>query len=127
MESRNELSSMSYERVEDVDVYRIEDFETLFDEEIDRAEEFYRDRSSDERVTATVVRFDGAPQLGSDAQDHINQVWSQLAQLVDIERAAYVGDGISAMAVESNVEAPGVAIESFTDRQEAIEWAKGSA
>jgi hypothetical protein len=124
MSNGQRISSLSYERDGSVGIWRIEDFETLFEEELDAAEEWYRDESGNDRITATLVQFDGAPNLSGDVQSHINEVWSHLAQIADIERAGYVGDGIAAMAVKSKVEAPGVDIEDFEDMDAALEWAK---
>lgn len=47
----------------------------------------------------------------------MSEVWSQPARGVDIDRGAYVGDGTPAMAVKSNVEAPGVELEDCSDEQ----------
>lgn len=126
MTSQSSLSSIEYEVQDTVIVWHILDFETLFQEEIDEGEQLYIDKTSSDEITAAVIRFDGAPTLGSEEQDHINEVWSELAQAVDIERVAYAGDRISTLAVKSNVEAPGVEIESFTAQGEAVEWAQNS-
>jgi hypothetical protein len=44
---------------------------------------------------------------------------------LDLERTAYVADGITAMAVRSNVEAPETELDSFESVEEAPAWAKG--
>lgn len=126
MTSQSNLSSIEYEIRDTVIVWHILDFETLFQEEIDEGEQLYIEKTSSDEITAAVIRFDGAPTLGSEEQNHINEVWSELAQAVNVERIAYAGERISMLAVKSNVEAPGVEIESFADQTEAIEWAQNN-
>jgi hypothetical protein len=120
------LSSLEYEIRDNVAVWHIKDFETLYQQEMEEGEQLYLEKSGNDEITATVVRFDGAPTLGAEEQGHINEVWSELAQAVDVKKAAYVGEGISALAVKSNVEAPDVKIESFGDLGEAVDWAQTS-
>jgi hypothetical protein len=122
--SEPDLSALEYEIRGNAAVWHVMDFQTLYEEEIEEGQELYVEKSGDDSITATVVRFDGAPTLGADEQEYINEVWSELAQAVEIERAAYVGDGITALAVESNVDAPGVEVQAFNDQSEAIEWAR---
>lgn len=124
MSAEKEVSALSYERDGSVGIWRIHDFETLFEDQMERGEAWYERESGGDEVTATIVVFDGAPNLGSEVQEYINEAWSHLAQLVDLEKAAYVGDGIAAMAVKSNVEAPGTEVEDFEELDEAIAWAK---
>jgi hypothetical protein len=126
MASEPKLSSIEYEIRANVAVWHIKDFETLYQQEMEEGEQLYLEKSGSDEITATVVRFDGAPALGTEEQGHINEVWSELAQAVDIKKAAYVGEGISALAVKSNVEAPDVNIESFGELGEAVDWAQTS-
>lgn len=102
----------------------IYDWEHLFETELSDAETHYSDEANRDETTASVVVFDSADTPGSRMQDHITEAWSQLAQSVGgIERTAYVADGITAMAVKSNVSAPGTELESFESLDEAVQWA----
>lgn len=119
-----QLQWLNHERQGNVAVFEIEDWEQLFANEIEEAEKQYGEVASDPEITATVVAFDSVDSLSGEMQEHITEVWSQLAQAVDIEKGAYVADGITAMAVESNVTAPGVDIDSFASLDDAVSWAK---
>ena len=102
----------------------IYDWEHLFETELSDAETHYSDEANRDETTASVVVFDSADTPGSRMQDHITEAWSQLAQSVGgIERTAYVTDGITTMAVKSNVSAPGTELESFESLDEAVQWA----
>jgi len=126
MSTEPDLSALEYEVSDNVVVWHVTDFETLYEEEMEDGHQLYLDVSGKDEITAIVVRFEGTPSLGPERQGYINEVWSEFAQAVDIGRAAYVGEGISALAVKSNVEAPGVEIDSFSDVDEAVEWAQKS-
>jgi hypothetical protein len=126
MSSEPDLSALEYEVSDNVVVWHVTDFETLYEEEMEDGHQLYLDVAGKDEITAIVVRFDGTPSLGPEKQEYINEVWSEFAQAVDIGRAAYVGEGISALAVKSNVEAPGVEVDSFSDVDEAVEWAQKS-
>jgi hypothetical protein len=62
----DELSSLGHETEDNVAIWRITEFETLFEDEIEAAEDLYVERSGADHITATVVGFDDAPQLSSD-------------------------------------------------------------
>lgn len=113
----------SYREEGNVGIWTIEDWGKLFDEEIAAAEQHFSETASRPDITASLVVFDDVDALGSEMQAHITEVWSQLAQSVDLERTAYVADGITAMAVRSNVEAPDTELSSFESVDEALEWA----
>lgn len=113
----------SYRQEDNVGIWEIEDWKRLFEEEIEAAERHYQEIAGQPEITATVVVFDEVSSLSGEMQDHITDAWSQLAQAVEIEKAAYVADGIAAMAVTANVEAPNVELDSFESEQEAVAWA----
>lgn len=123
MSAQQELRWLDYRRDGNVAVFETENWERLFEEEIEAGEKAYAELAGDPAVTATVVVFNSVAGLDGEMQDHITEVWSQLAQAVDIEKAGYVADGITAMAVTSNVTAPGVEVDSFTTLDDALEWA----
>lgn len=113
----------SYREEENVGIWTIEDWGKLFEEEIAAAEQHFGETANRPDITASLVVFDDVDALSSEMQEHITEVWSQLAQSVDLERTAYVADGITAMAVRSNVEAPDTELSSFESIDEALEWA----
>jgi len=113
----------SYERRGAVGIWRIDDWEQLFESELADAEQHYRRTAGQSDITSTLVVFDEARTLDSEMQDHMTTAWSALSQAVDVEKTGYVADGITAMAVKANVEAPDTELESFESLVEALEWA----
>ncbi|WP_276301704.1 hypothetical protein [Halorussus lipolyticus] len=114
----------SYERDDNVGVWTIHDWEALFDEGLQDAEKHYSETANQDEITATIIEFGHVDSLGAEMQDHMTDAWSQLAQTVELERTAYVADGITALAVKSNVEAPNTELETFESLDSALEWAK---
>jgi hypothetical protein len=114
----------SYRREGSVGIWEIADWEHLFEHEIQEAEQHFQETASQPDITAVLVVFEEVDSLDSTTQDHITDAWSQLAQAVDIKRTAYVADGIAAMAVRANVEAPNQELDSFEDVDAALEWAQ---
>lgn len=114
----------SYRQEDNVGIWNIDDWERLFEEEIGAAEQHFQKTAADPGVTAALVVFDKVGTLDAEMQDHITDSWSQLGQSVDLERSGYVADGITAMAVRSNVRDPDTEIDSFESEQRALEWAK---
>ena len=113
----------SYERQGNVGVWTIADWGALFEEELDDAEEHYSETANQDDITATIIDFEAVDSLGVEMQDHMTDAWSQLAQAVELEKTAYVADGITAMAVKSNVEAPTTELATFESMDSALEWA----
>lgn len=103
-----------------VGIWAIENWDRLFAEELSAAESQFKETAGRE-ITATVVVFGEVGALSSEMQDHITEPWSALAQAVDIEKAEYVANGIAAIAVTTNVDAPGVELDSFESEYEPLE------
>jgi hypothetical protein len=113
----------SYRREGNVGIWEIKDWERLFEAEIDEAERHYQKTAGQQEITATLVVFESVGMLDSETQEYMTDAWSQLAQAVDLEKTAYVADGIAAMAVQSNVEAPETDLRAFESVDDALSWA----
>jgi hypothetical protein len=114
----------SYRRNGNVGIWTIEDWERLFEEELDAAEQHFQETASNSEITTALVAFDEVEALGSETQEHMTEAWSMLTQAVDLDRVGYVADGITAMAVRSNVEAPNTHLDSFESLADALSWAR---
>lgn len=125
MASTGNLSYVEYETSGGVGVWSISDFAAYFEsDEVGQGEEHYRQEAGADSMDGTVVIIENAESLGSDMRDsldHIGKEWSQLADDVDIDRLAYVADGIMSTTVKMKIEAD-VDVESFDSADEAIEW-----
>lgn len=118
------METLSHERRGGVAVFVIDDWEQHFNEEIDQGEAFFQEEMTDPSVTATVVAFEDIQSLGSEMQSHMSDAWSELASAAPVDRIAYVADGITAMAVQANVDGGESTVESFEDIDTAVEWAQ---
>lgn len=113
----------SYRREGTVGIWEIKDWARLFDAEIDEAERHYQETAGQPEITATLVVFESVGRLDGETQEYMTEAWSQLAQAVDLEKTAYVADGIAAMAVQANVDAPGTELNAFESVDDALSWA----
>jgi len=75
-------------------------------------------------ITATVTKIGESLDLGSDTQEYIASIWTDLAEGADLEKSAVVSDRIKAMAVQSNLDAGAFETGHFETVDEAIEWAR---
>lgn len=124
MTSIHELDHLEYEEHGRVGVWTTADFAAHFESEIEQGQAHYRENAGKDSMNATVVVIENAQSLGNsirDSLDHINEEWSELADDVDIERLAYVADGMMSTTVEMKTEAD-VETGSFDSVDEAIEW-----
>ncbi len=122
--SIHDLNHLEYEKYGSVGVWTTADFAAHFESEIEQGQAHYRQEAGKDSMKATVVVIENAESLGSsirDSLDHINEEWSKLADDVNIERLAYVADGMMATTVEMNTEAD-VETDSFESVDEAVEW-----
>ncbi len=121
-----ELKTVEYERRGSVGVWTITDFASFYTSgEIEAGERHYRETASQAEMTGTVVVIENAEALGSDLReslDRINEQWSRLGEAVEVDRLAYVADGMMSSAVTANLEVD-VELASFENVEEAVSWA----
>jgi hypothetical protein len=116
----------SFGREGAVGVWTVHDVEALFEHDVEQAQKHFQETAGRDGLDAAVVMFDDDTNLSREVQEHMADAWSQLGRAVDIERTAYVADGVRAMAVKSNVDIPDTELKAFNDREAAIEWAAES-
>jgi hypothetical protein len=130
MVSMHTLTYVEYEERNGIGVWTVTDFASHFnsEKEVERGEKHYRERASSDDMSATVVAIENAEELGTemrDTLDHINEEWSELADDVDIDRLAYVADGIMASTVRRQIDAA-VETDSFSSVDDAVEWCRNA-
>lgn len=79
-------------------------------------------RARQSNITATITEFGPDVSLPRETQNHLAKEWSGNAQEADIEKIAFVSDGLKARAVSANLDVP-QEIKTFGSVEEAIEWA----
>jgi len=106
-----------------VGVWRIHDVRALFDGELVAAERHFVEAAGDHRVDGVVVAFDGPGYLDEEMCAHVEREWSRLGRAVDVDRVAYVDDGIRSWTAKLTVSLPATAVETFETLPAAVEWA----
>lgn len=123
MATKSRGENWSFEREGSVGVWTIHDVERLFEHDVEQAQQHFQETAGREEFVASVVVFEDNTNLSREMQEHMADAWSQLGQAVDLERTAYVADGVRAMAVKSNVTIPETELKSFNELRAAVEWA----
>lgn len=91
-------------------------------EGMDKAERDWLSRASKSGVTAAVTEFSADMSLGRETQNHLAKEWSENGHEADIDKLAFVSEGIKARAVSANLDVP-QEIKTFGSVAEAVEWA----
>lgn len=112
-----------YESEGRVGVWIIEDIEGLFESEIVEAQRHFERVAGGGDLVAAIIVFDDTTSLGREMQEHMAEAWSELGRSVDLERIAYVAEGVRAMAVKANVEIPDTELKAYNSISDALEWA----
>lgn len=88
-----------------------------------QVEQDWLSRAENPHITASVTEFGPDVQLGRETQDHLATEWSENAERADIEKIAFVADGIKGRAVSANLDVS-QEIRTFKSVEEAVEWAR---
>ena len=92
-------------------------------EGMDQSEADWLSRASESKITAAVTEFSPDMNLGRETQDHLAKEWSENGHEADIEKLAFVSEGLKARAVSANLDVP-QEIKTFGSVEEAVEWAR---
>ncbi|MXR50770.1 hypothetical protein GRX03_04005 [Halovenus sp. WSH3] len=92
-------------------------------EAMDEAEADWLSKAGRAHITATVTEFSPETTLGRETQDHLARAWSENAREANVEKLAFVSEGIKARAVSANLDVP-QEIKTFKSVEEAVEWAR---
>jgi hypothetical protein len=113
-----------YETEQGVGVWTVDSLtETMESGALDEAEGHFREAAGDPAMNGCVVVIRDVSDVGPEVLDHVNDKWTALAEETEIDRTAYVSDGIAKMAISSKNEAEGMESKGFTDREQAVSWA----
>ena len=92
-------------------------------EGMDEAEADWLSRASRPQISAAVTEFSADMSLGRETQNHLAKEWSENGHEADIEKLAFVSEGLKARAVSANLDVP-QEIKTFGSVEEAVEWAQ---
>lgn len=116
----------SYEIKGEIAIFRMEGWQGYADEELKSATEAYREVVSQEDIKANVTVVTDSESIPKESQEYIAENWAKNINFVEVERCAFVSDGLTAMTLKANVEdkAEKSEVESFNDFEKALEWVK---
>ncbi len=112
-----------FETVGSVGVWYLEGWQGYADEALEAVTDHYRRRGSRSDITGTVAVFGEQTQLGRETQEYMAEEWSANGEYVGVDRVAFVDEGITGMAVKSQMEIQTAEVEAFDDLEAAVDWA----
>jgi len=62
--------------------------------------------------------------LAKETQEYMGEEWSKNGEYTGVGKVGFVSDGITAMAVKSQMDIPGATVEDFDDLEAALEWSR---
>ncbi|AXR79708.1 hypothetical protein [Natrarchaeobaculum sulfurireducens] len=107
-----------------VGIWFMSGWQGFADEDLEAASDHYRERGKRSDIDATLAVFGDETKLPKETQEFMGEAWSENGEYTGVERIGFVAEGITAMAVKSNVDVDGAEVESFTDLETALEWAR---
>ncbi|RLM59371.1 hypothetical protein DVK02_01070 [Halobellus sp. Atlit-31R] len=113
-----------FETVSDVGVWNLRGWQGFADEDLEAVSRHYRERASEDDITASIAIFGSETNLPKETQEYMGDEWSANGEYAGVDKIGFVSEGITALAVKSQVEVPGADVEKFKDVDAAIEWAR---
>jgi hypothetical protein len=114
-----------FEKRGNAGVWFLNGWEGYQDEDLEAASEHYRERGRQSDIDGTVAVFGDSTTLSAETQAYMGDQWSENGEYVGVDRIAFVSDGITGMAVKSNMDISTAEIAAFDDVAAAVEWAQG--
>jgi hypothetical protein len=113
-----------FEKRGNVGVWDFQGWDGWDDEELESLSDHYRERASESDIVATVAIFGEKTSLPAETQEYMASEWSDNVHYAGVRRVAFVADGITGMAVKSQLDIEAEA-EDFDTLDAAVEWARG--
>lgn len=107
-----------------VGVWFMKGWRGFADEDLEAASEHYRERGSNEDIDATIAVFGDQTNLPKETQEYMGEEWSANGEYTGVDKVGFVSDGVTAMAVKSQMDISGAEVESFDDLDAALDWAR---
>jgi hypothetical protein len=113
----------TFEQRGSVGIWYMDGWDGFADEDLEAASDHYRERGRRDDIDATIAVFGDKTTLAKETQEYMGEEWSANGEYTGVDKIGFVSDGITAMAVKSQMEIPGATIEDFDDLEAALEWA----
>lgn len=112
-----------FEKRGNVGVWVLKGWNGYADEDLESVTEHYRERGKQQDITGTVAVFGDEANLGAETQKYMGEQWSANGEYVGVDRIAFVSEGITGMAVKSNMDIETAEVADFDELEPAVEWA----
>lgn len=93
------------------------------DEDLEAVTEHYRERGSSSDIDATLAVFGDSTNLPKETQEYMAEEWSANGEYTGVDKIGFVSEGVTAMAVKSQMDIDGAEVENFSELDAAVEWA----
>lgn len=113
-----------FEKRGNVGIWFMQGWQGFADADLEAASNHYRERGSRDDIEATLAVFGETTTLPKETQEYMGEEWSANGEYTGAEKIGFVSDGITAMAVKSQMEIPTAEVEDFDEVEAAIEWAQ---
>lgn len=118
-------AAVSYEQRGDVGVWSVDDMAVALNSgDLEDGEKHFREVASQPSMSAAVVVVGNAENISEEELAHVNEQWTQLAEVTELDAVAYVADGVARFAISQKNEADGIETRGFEDPDAAVEWAE---
>lgn len=107
-----------------VGIWYMNGWQGFADEDLEAASNHYRERGKQSDITATLAVFGDETNLPKETQEYMGEEWSANGEYTGVDKIGFVSEGITAMAVKSQVDVPGAEVDNFNHLDAAIEWAQ---
>lgn len=112
-----------FEKRGSVGVWNFNGWDGWDDEELESLSKHYRERASENDISATIAIFGEKTDLPAETQQYMANEWSDNVSYAGIQRVAFVAEGITGMAVRSQLEVE-AATEDFDSLDAALSWSR---
>jgi len=113
-----------FETRDGVGIWFMKGWQGFADEDLEAASEHYRERGSRDDIDATIAVFGDQTNLAKETQEYMGEAWSANGEYTGVDKVGFVSDGVTAMAVKSQMDISGAEVESFGDLDAALDWAR---
>lgn len=110
-----------FEKRGSVGIWHFQGWNGWDDEELESLSDHYRDRASESDIAATVAIFGEETTLPAETQEYMASEWSDNVNYAGVQRVAFVAEGITGMAVKSQLDTE-AEVEDFDTLDAAFEW-----
>jgi hypothetical protein len=107
-----------------IGIWHMGGWQGFADEDLEAVSQHYRERGSRDDIEATVAVFGDKTNLPKETQEYMGEEWSKNGEYTGVDKIGFASSGITAMAVKSQLDVDGAAVESFKELDAAIEWAQ---